>query len=64
MGDIIGTVPKLDISIDQDHMKWLQEQSARHESSRYTPLEKELEMETKYEPYLHKSQTQERIRQE
>ena len=39
-----GAVPKLDISIDQDHMKWLQEQSARKESKSYKPLEEELAM--------------------
>ncbi|XP_067943009.1 uncharacterized protein [Watersipora subatra] len=37
-----GSVPKLDISIDQDHMKWLQDQSARKESKSYRPLEEEL----------------------
>ena len=37
-----GAVPKLDISIDQDHMKWLQEQSARHENKDYSALEHEL----------------------
>jgi len=37
-----GAVPKLDISIDQDHMRWLQEQSARHESKDYRPLQQEL----------------------
>lgn len=59
-----GAVPKLDISIDQDHMKWLQEQSARHESSSYKPLESELRSQSMKTSNMAKSFTRKKIQQE